>query len=117
MRKKRRKAEKCYKRSKSLEDKEAFVKLRKKTTGLAFSKKQLYFSNKIKECPTTKALYSCIDRLLDRKEAEVLPSFDSPKELATQFNDFFKKRFMISGKISHLVALQMNRLNFLLFLF
>lgn len=92
LRKKRRKAEKCYKRSKSLEDKEAFVKLRKKTTGLAFSKKQVYFSNKIKECPTTKALYSCIDRLLDRKEAEVLPSFDSPKELATQFNDFFKKK-------------------------
>ena len=92
LRKKRRKAEKCYKRSKSLAEKEAFVKLRKKTTGLAFSKKQLYFSNKIKECPTTKALYSCIDRLLDRKEAEVLPSFDSPKELATQFNDFFKKK-------------------------
>ena len=62
------------------------------TTGLAFSKKQAYFSNKIKDCPTTKALYSCIDRLLDRKEAEVLPSFDSPKELATQFNDFFKKK-------------------------
>ena len=92
LRKKRRKAEKRYKRTKSPEDKVTFCKLRKMTTGLAFSKKQTYFKTQINECPSSKALYSCIDRLLDRKEGEVLPSCESSEELASKFNSFFKNK-------------------------
>ena len=50
MRKKRRKAEKKYKHSKSEDDKIAFTKLCKLTTGLAFTKKQKYFSDQINQC-------------------------------------------------------------------
>ena len=92
MRKKRRKAEKKYKQSKSSDDKIAFTKLRKLTTGLAFTKKQKYFSDQINQCSSKKSLYTCVNRLLDKSKTEVLPSHNSPKDLASKFNSFFKDK-------------------------
>ena len=50
LRKRRRKAEKQFKRSKSVADKECFIALRKETTKLASLKKQTHVSQKINEC-------------------------------------------------------------------
>ena len=92
LRKKRRKAEKKYKQSKSSDDKTAFTKLRKLTTDLAFTKKKKYFSDQINQCSSKKSLYTCVNRLLDKSKTEVLPSHNSPKDLASKFNSFFKDK-------------------------
>ena len=92
LRRKRRKAEKKFRRTRRVEDKTIFTDLRKKTTELAFSKKHRYFSSKIKDCSSTKELFSCVNQLLDNSKSEVLPSYQSPKELADQFNGFFKRK-------------------------
>ena len=92
LRKSRRKAEKKYKLSKSEADRKAFVDLCKQTTGLAFRKKREYYANKISECNGTKALYSCVNELLDKKKSSVLPSHNSSGELASRFNTYFKDK-------------------------
>ena len=88
----RRKAEKKFKRTKSLADKEAFIELRKKTTKLAFDKKREHCARKIEECNGTKALFGCVYELLDQKKPSVLPTHDSQYELATRFNTYFKQK-------------------------
>ena len=92
LRKSRRKAEKKFKSSKSDADKKVFVDLRKRTTDLAFQKKREYIADKINTCNGTKALYSCVNELLDKKKSSVLPSHNSSKELATRFNTYFKEK-------------------------
>ena len=92
LRKKRRKAEKKYHKSFSEQDKQVYIDLRKQTTDLAYSKKHAYFSDKIKECSTSKALFSCVNQLVDNTKCSVLPSHESPVELATKFNSFFKEK-------------------------
>ena len=93
LRKLRRRAEKKYKKTKLPEDKERFVILRKQTTSLAFNKKREHCSRKIKECNgQTKALFSCVNRLLDIKQDSVLPSHDSEVELAERFVEYFKEK-------------------------
>lgn len=91
-RKARRKAEKKYRRTKSPADKEAFIKLRKNTTAMAFNKKREYCTRKIDECNGTKALYGCVKELLDMKKPQILPSHESKFELATNFNEYFRKK-------------------------
>ena len=92
LRKKRRKAEKKYLRTKKPSDKKLYCDLRKDTTELASAKKHQYFSKQISDCPSTKALYACVNRLLDNTKSDALPSRDSPKQLADEFNNFFKKK-------------------------
>ena len=92
LRKARRRAEKKFKQTKLPADKEIFVKLRKDTTAMAFSKKREYYSRKIAECNGSKALFGCVSKLLDRKKPSALPTHDSKFELATNFNNFFKNK-------------------------
>ena len=92
LRRKRRKAEKKYRKTHDEVDKSAFLKLRKQTTELAFTKKRQYFTDQIKDCSSSKALYGCVNRLLDNTSSIVLPSHDSPVDLASSFNSFFKKK-------------------------
>jgi len=92
LRRKRRKAEQKYRQTRNESDKSAYVKLRKQTTDLALSKKRQYFTNQIKDCSSSKALYSCVNRLLDNTSSNILPSHDSPVDLASNFNSFFKKK-------------------------
>ena len=94
LRKKRRKAEKKYKKSRKECDKKTFVGLRKATINLALKKKQEYFSKCISEGTSTKSLFSCVNRLTDNVKTEVLPSHDSPKDLACSFNEFFKQKIV-----------------------
>ena len=69
--------------------------LRKKTTELAFTKKRKYFVNQISDCPSSKALFSCVNRLTDNTKPEILPSHDSPRDLANSFNTFFKEKIQV----------------------
>ena len=92
LRKARRKAEKKYKRTKLQSDKEVFVSLRKQTTNMAIVKKRSHCSEKIKKCQGTKALFGCVNELLDLKKPSVLPTHESKFELATRFNAYFKDK-------------------------
>ena len=87
----RRKAERKYKKTGLQVHKEDFVNLRKETTALAFNKKRNYYAMKIDKCDgNTKALFGCINELLDTKQNKVLPSHNSSNELADRFQTFFK---------------------------
>ena len=89
----RRKAEKKDKKTKLQADKEAFVRLRKETTQLALNKKKEYYNKKISECTGQKEMYSCVNKLLDRKqELSILPEHTSSVDLANQFSKYFKEK-------------------------
>ena len=93
LRKQRRKAEKKFKKTLLPEDKERFINLRKETTTLANAKKKEYCTKKIEECNRkTKALFNCVNRLLDIKQDTVLPSHESEMELANRFVSYFKEK-------------------------
>ena len=92
LRKLRRKAEKRYRKTKSPTDKQAFVTLRKETTSLACSKQREYYRRKIGECKGQRAMYNCVNRLLDRKQESVLPEHTSPQDLANGFAKYFKDK-------------------------
>ena len=73
-------------------DKDAFIALRKETTKLALNKKKEYYRRKIGECNGQKEMYSCVNKLLDRRKECVLPVHTSPEELTNQFAKYFKKK-------------------------
>ena len=92
IRRERRKAEKKYKRTKSAVDRDSFVELRKRTTNLAFHKKREHCARKIEKCNGTKALFGCVNELLDQKKPSILPTHESKSELASRFNTYFKQK-------------------------
>ena len=94
LRKRRRKAEKKYKKTKLAEDRSAFIALRKETTILASKKQKDYYAQKIKDCKGQKALYECVNSLVDRKKEAVLPEHTSPIELANDFAQYFKEKII-----------------------
>ena len=91
LRRKRRKAEKKYRRTKCDEDKEEFVKLRKETTKLARNKKISRISKKIEE-GSSKTLYQVVNDLTDNVQEKVLPTAKSDEELANNFLNFFQQK-------------------------
>ena len=94
LRKKRRKAEKKYKKTKLSEDKEAFVALRKQTTNLASKKQKDFYTKKMKECNGQKSLFNCVNNLLDSSKESVLPEHTSTVELANNFATYFKEKIV-----------------------
>ena len=91
LRRKRRKAEKRYRKTKAEQDKNEFIRLRKETTELAKSKKTSQIKLKIKE-GSSKALYQVVNNLTDNEKARVLPTANSDEELANNFLDYFQKK-------------------------
>ena len=104
LRKQRRKAEKKYRKTKLPEDRVSFVALRKQTTSMASSKQKEYYGRKIAECSGQKALYSCLNNLIDRKKDMVLPEHDSPVELANDFAKYFKDKIVNIRKSFPVIA-------------
>ena len=92
LRKSRRKAEKKYMKHRTPENRQSFVDLRKQTTNQALLKKREHYNNKMNDCKGSKELYNCVNELLDRKKESVLPSHDSPIELAERFSKYFKEK-------------------------
>ena len=91
MRKKRRKAEKKYRKSKSDADKKDYLLLKKQTIKAAKSKKRKYISERLKD-GSSKSLYSVVNKLTDNTTPVVLPTTDSEKVLADRFLSFFKDK-------------------------
>ncbi len=90
-RKLRRKAEK--KKHKSLQHKILFEELRAKTTEMANKKKQQYYSNMLeKNKDNVKAIYSIVNKELDRKQPLPLPVSDDIPRLCQDFNKFFNEK-------------------------
>ena len=92
LRKERRKAEKRYKRTKLSSDRAAFLSLRKQTTSLALKKQKEFYVKKIAECKGNKAMFTCVNQLLDKKKEAVLPERTSDQELANNFSKYFKEK-------------------------
>ena len=87
LRKERRKAEKKARKTKSPEDKEKYIKLRKQTTSLAHDKKCKHYGEKIQG-----TMYSTINKLLDNETEEVLPEAESNEQLANRFLKYFTEK-------------------------
>ena len=92
LRKMRRKAEKQFKRSGLSADKENYKRLRKQTTALAYQKKKDYYCEKLVDVNNGKVLFSVVNKLLDNKQEEVLPTSKSEKELADCFMQYFLQK-------------------------
>ena len=88
LRKKRRKAEKSYKRTHSEVDRVQYKSLCKQAVELAQSKKTKYYADKISSSKG-KLLYSVVNQLLDQNQDAVLPDTSDNKELADGFMNFF----------------------------
>ena len=83
LRRRRRKAERRYRKTGLVEHKNEFVELRNQTTALAIDKKKTYYVRKIDECNRNcKLLFACVNQLLDTKQNTILPSHNSTEELA-----------------------------------
>ena len=91
LRRQRRKAEKKYRRSQLVVDKDEYIKLRKQTTQLAHQKKCNYYGEKM-EGVNNKVLFSSINKLLDNEPDAVLPECKSDIELADNFLKFFSDK-------------------------
>ena len=91
LRKQRRKAEKKYRKSLLVVDKDEYIKLRKQTTQLAHKKKCSYYGEKM-EGLNNKVLFSSINKLLDNEPDAVLPESTSDSELANNFLEFFSDK-------------------------
>ena len=95
LRRRRRKAEKRFKRTGLEIHRREFVDLRKQTTALALENKKSYYGKKINDCNgNSKALFACVNELLDKKSESVLPSHNCKKELANRFQSYFKEKIM-----------------------
>ena len=79
LRRSRRKAEKRFRKTRSVEDKEEFIKLRKETTSLAKSKKCSLISQKIDQ-GSSRALYQVVNNLTDSTKPSVLPAAKSDEQ-------------------------------------
>ena len=91
LRRRRRKAEKTYRKTKSDQDKEEFIRLRRETTKVANDKKMNLIKQKIDE-GSSKVLYQVVNNLTDNEKARVLPTAKSDEELANNFLNFFQEK-------------------------
>ena len=93
LRRRKRIAERNYRNSHTEESKAEFKSLRKQTTNLAKIKKQEHFKSKIENAGNNqKELFSVVNKLLDIKQKTGLPTANSDKELATNFQQYFKEK-------------------------
>ena len=95
LRRKRRKAEKKYRRSGLEIDRQQFVNLRKLTTTTAhFMKRDHIKSNLQENKGDTKMLYEVVNNLTDNVQHKQLPSSTDDKLLAQKFSDFFQEKIV-----------------------
>ena len=90
LRKERRKAERKFRKTRSLEDKKEYINLTKQTTELAHKKKCKHYGDKLEE--NNLLLFSSLKTLLDNEHEEVLPEAESDEELANRFLKYFSDK-------------------------
>ena len=57
-------------------------------------KQKEYYVRKFEECSGQRALYNCVNNLIDRKKDAILPEYTSPLELANNFATYFKEKII-----------------------
>ena len=103
MRRERRQAERRWKKSGLPVHRDAFLKKRKETTFLAFTKKKEYYTRKFNNCNTNsqRSMYSFVNEIMDNSNETVLPvDCNNNMSLANNFNSaFVNKPLNIRNKI------------------
>ena len=91
--KKRRKFEKQWRKTKLTVHREAYVAEREAVKKLIETEKAAFYNEKIHECEgDQKKLFSIIDKLLNRGSSSKLPQHDNPEDLVNEFSDFFDNK-------------------------
>ena len=102
--KRRRKLEKQWRRTKLTVHREMFVEAKKHVKELITEAKSSYYSKQIAEAENSKSLFKIVDSLLSPESSNNLPSHDSDVDLANDFSEFFMDK--ISKIRSHLSEIQ-----------
>ena len=90
LRRKRRQAERIWKKSGLSEDRMAFIQIRKETTTLARCKKKVYYSDNIlKSSKDQKGLFNFLNKFNDSKQDSIFPCHENKTQLANDFNSAF----------------------------
>jgi len=92
LRRKRRKAEKHFRKTGSQSDEAEYNKLRTQTTSLAQRKKKSYINDKLTSNISSKNLYAVVNNLLDNNQELALPSSTSDIALANDFKTYFSEK-------------------------
>ena len=109
LRRERRKAERKAKKSKNQDDREAFKVLRKNTTAMAKVKKQEHYIAEIRNAENKpKMLYKVVKTLMHTERNNSLPTSTSDKQLADDFQQYFKEKI---EKIRETFTIQTNHMH------
>lgn len=117
----RRRAEKCWRRSKDRIDHENFLVQRSHCNELAKQKKQEFFNTYFnKHNHSQKSLFKFVDNFLDHDSKLILPPYDSIQEIANNFNKFFidkieniRKNFSSNNEQVYYDAVNNNNLTYM----
>ena len=87
---KRRRLERCWRKTKSLVDRDAFTRQRRVVNDMITAAKSEYYLAQIAECGNDqKALFRVIDALMHRRSKPRLPELDSTHDILEMFSNFF----------------------------
>ena len=90
---KRRKLECHWRRTRLTIDREIYVQQCNTVNTLISSSKKEFYSSIITENKSDpRVLFSCFDKMVNRKSEKMLPHFKDPSELADRFADFFVEK-------------------------
>ena len=86
----RRKAERMWKKHRTEEHKNNYIKQKQVCTEMAISKQKSYYSEMIQgSVNNQKSLFKIANELLDKSSQRVLPAHSDPKQLANEFNNYY----------------------------
>jgi exonuclease III len=92
----RRRAERKWRKTQLVVDREIFIDHREKVNGMIDSAKHEFYQNMIANCTDSKSLFAVVDRLLGRRQSAPLPSQgSSSEELAEMFSEYFVEKIRI----------------------
>ena len=92
---KRRKLERKWRKSRLQVDRDIFKSQRLHVTSLITKAKQVHYSEKIQNATNHKELYGVCNELLNKKKLSILPEYDSAKELADRFINYFTDKITV----------------------
>ena len=91
LRKKRRKFEKIYLRTRNLADRNNYLEYRKQTTMMSKTKKKKYYIAKLQNAhEKQKSLFAVVSELTDSTKKKILPKTEDTRKLANDFLNYFE---------------------------
>ena len=87
---KRRKLEKIWKRSRTEENHQTYVDQRNLCARMSKEKQESYYSKLIDSASNKqKQLFQVVEKMLDKRDERVLPTYTDPVQLANEFNHYY----------------------------